>query len=93
MESNLQQYLSRKSQVDQEKREGEFIEHLGPEHRQKWVELVNGCPYIIFLEYGHSKLSAPYGIVRVSMRKMRGEERLPWMLGKAYREAWNKFYF
>ncbi len=93
MNFDLSQGLSSKSQVDKGKREGDFIEHLGPEYKQKWVELVNGCPYIVYLEYGHSKLSAPYGMVRVSIRKMRGSEGLPWRMGKAYREAWNKFDF
>lgn len=36
------------------------------------VEIVNGVPYIVALEFGHSK-QAPSGMVRVTVSEMTGE--------------------
>jgi len=54
------------------------------------VELINGVPYILFLEYG-SSLQAPAGMVRISMRKMTG--RMPKELNQEFLTEWNKFNF
>lgn len=35
-----------------------------------YIEAVNGVPYILMLEFGHSK-QAPAGMVRISMRQIR----------------------
>ena len=70
------------------KSEGGYSENFrGPD---KWIEIVNGVSYIIFLEFGHSKQSA-FGMVRVSMREMR-HGKLPEDMSKAYKKDWNKFY-
>jgi hypothetical protein len=50
----------------QGKSEGSFREDL--RGRDMYVEITNGVPYIVPLEYGHSK-QAPAGMVRVSMRE------------------------
>ena len=70
------------------KRMGKYSENFrGP---NKWIEIVNGVRYIVFLEYGHSK-QAPFGMVRVSMREMRGG-KLPRDMGARLKKRWNKFY-
>jgi len=53
----------------------------------QYIEMVNSVFYILPLEYGWSK-SAPIGMVRISMRKMRG--KLPANLNDKYLKAWNK---
>ena len=53
----------------------------------KYVELINNVKYILFLEYGSSD-QAPFGMVRISMRKLRG--RLPKDLGDEFRKDWNR---
>jgi len=73
--------------VPRGKKEGDFKNHLKHPHN-KYVDLINAVNYIIFLEYGYSK-QAPAGMVRVSMRKMRGE--LPKYLNQAFVDDWNKF--
>jgi hypothetical protein len=55
-----------------------------------WVEIINGVDYIIFLEYGYSKQS-PYGMVRVSMRELRGAALVK-DLSNYYKRRWNRFY-
>jgi len=69
------------------KKEGDFKNHLKSPW-DKYVDLINAVSYIIFLEYGSSQQS-PAGMVRVSMRKMRGE--LPKYLNQAFVDDWNKF--
>jgi len=69
---------------------GKFIDHTKG-FSNKWVEMVNGVSYILFLEYGHSR-QAPYGMVRMSMREMRGG-KLPRDLGARLRKKWNLFYY
>ena len=54
------------------------------------MDLINAVNYIMFLEYGYSN-TAPAGMVRVSMRKMRGE--LPKYLNAAFVDDWKKFNF
>jgi len=71
--------------VEQGKREGKFTAKLGPMTLNKYVEMVNGVDYIVYLEYGWSKQS-PFGMVRISMRKMRGV--LPKELSKEYKKDW-----
>ena len=44
---------------------GEYSEDL--RGRDMYIEITNGVPYIVPLEYGHSK-QAPAGMVRVAMR-------------------------
>ena len=69
--------------------EGSFIDKT--KSLTPYVEMVNGCPYIIFLEYGWSGQS-PFGMVRISMREMRGGE-LPQQMATSIREEWNKFFW
>ena len=66
---NLDGGLKSKSQVSQGKSEGRFIDQLKDQNFPS-ITLINSVDYYIYLEYGHSKLSAPYGMVRVSVRKM-----------------------
>jgi hypothetical protein len=66
------------------KSEGSYAEHFG--WLDKWIEMTNGVDYIVYLEYGHSQ-QAPAGMVRVSMRQMRG--LLPEKLSKQWIKDWN----
>ena len=79
-----------KSQVEKGKKEGGFKNNLKNVFGEKYVELINGVPYILFLEYGHSA-QAPAGMVRISMRKMTG--KMPKALDEEFLNEWNKFYF
>lgn len=72
-------------------RQGKYRDHLGPFITDKWIEMINGVDYIIFLEYGHSR-QAPYGMVRVSIREMTGG-KLPRDLGRRIQKQWNRFYY
>ena len=76
------------SEVALGKGEGSYTQSLTG--KLKWIELVNGVNYIIFLEYGSSQ-QAPYGMVRLSMRELSGK-KLPRQMGKALQKEWNKFY-
>ena len=69
---------------------GKFIDHTGMQYHDKWVEIINGVSYAIFLEFGHSK-SAPHGMVRISMRELR-RGQLPKDMSDQLRKDWNKFY-
>jgi len=75
-----------KSQVSKGKKESAYKEHLG-NSVNKYVELINGVDYVIYLEYGWSK-QAPMGMIRISMRKMRG--KMPKKLSKEFKKDWNK---
>jgi len=72
------------------KNEGSYREQFPMGRGNSWIEMVNSVPYIIFLEYGHSH-SAPYGMVRLSMREMRRGE-LPKDMTTRIRAKWNLFY-
>lgn len=76
--------------VEKGKSEGAFRNNLKSVMGEKYVELINGVPYILFLEFG-SSAQAPSGFVRISMRKMTG--RMPKMLGEEFLDEWKKFYF
>jgi len=77
-------------EVERGKREGAFKNRLKSFVGEKYVELINGVPYILFLEFG-SSLQAPAGMVRISMRKMTG--RMPKMLSEEFLTEWKKFNF
>ena len=77
------------SQVSKGKREGEFKDST-KSVVNKYIEMINGVHYIIYLEYGHSQ-AAPAGMVRISMRKMRG--KMPKALNKEFLKQWNKIGF
>jgi len=53
--------------IAQGKTEGEFSEDT--RGADQYIELTNGVPYIVPLEYGHSKKGT--GAVRISMRRIR----------------------
>ena len=76
------------SKVSQGKREGSFIDKTKGV-LDKYVVLINGVDYIVFLEYGHSKEQAPVGMVRISMRKLRGV--MPKMIDEVFISEWKKF--
>jgi len=76
-------------EVKKGKQKGEFTDHTKG-HWDKWIEMVNGVSYIIYLEYGWSK-QAPYGMVRLSMRELR-KGKLPQDMADTIRQEWNKFY-
>ena len=67
------------------KGEGSFSSNLKG-YSKKYVELINGVDYIIFLEYGYSK-QAPAGMVRIAIRKMKGQ--LPNLMSDEYLANWN----
>ena len=68
---------------------GKFIDHT-KNFLDKYIEIVNGVDYVIYLEYGSSK-QAPYGMVRLSMRELR-KGKLPQDLSKQLQKDWNEFY-
>jgi len=70
---------------------GKFIDNTKGFGMNKWVELVNGVEYMIFLEYGHSQ-QAPYGVVRLSIRQMRKAE-LPQKMSKELQKDWKSFRY
>jgi len=70
--------------------DGEYKEKLGKNVINKFIEIVNGVPYIIYLEYGYSNQS-PLGMVRVSMREIT-KDKLPKDMGKRLRTKWNRYY-
>lgn len=71
--------------------EGKCNIHLGRLVQKKYIEIINGVKYILFLEYGRSK-QAPQGMVRISMREMTGST-LPKELALDLKKDWNKFYY
>jgi len=71
------------------KTKGQFIDHTKGFASKKWVELINGVEYIIFLEYGWSQ-QAPYGMVRLSMREMSKSE-LPKNMIEELQKDWKRF--
>lgn len=74
-------------QVALGKSEGSYKDRTrGPGLR--YIDLINGVKYIVYLEYGYSK-QAPYGMVRVSMRQLRGG-KLPKELGARMRKDWKR---
>ena len=75
--------------VQQGRSEGDFIDHTRGT-MNKWVEIVNGVSYILFLEYGYSQ-QAPHGMVRLSMRELR-RGQLPQQMANQMRADWNRFY-
>ena len=79
-----------KNAVAQGKKEGSFKNNLKSFVGEKYVELINGVPYILYLEYGHS-MQAPAGMVRISMRKMTG--KMPKKLNEEFLAEWKKFKF
>lgn len=80
----------KKEAVEKGKTEGSFKDNTKSIIGEKYVELINGVPYILFLEYGWSK-QAPAGMVRISMRKMTG--RMPKLLDEEFLDEWKKFNF
>jgi len=82
---NMDSRLKSTSKVSEGKRQGKYKAKLTG--TKKYIEMVNAVGHIVFLEYGWSK-QAPLGMVRISMRKMRG--KLPKELGREYKKAWRK---
>jgi len=77
--------------VEEGKTEGDFIDNTNNMFgREQWVEIINGVEYVIYLEYGHSQ-QAPYGMVRLSMREIRGAQ-LPQDMVQELKKVWNSFY-
>lgn len=69
------------------KAQGSYKEKLSGNER--YIDLINNVKYILQLEYGHSK-SAPYGMVRVNMRKLTGD-KMPKEMGKELQKNWRRF--
>jgi len=69
------------------KGQGSYKERLNG--LKKYIELVNSVKYILLLEYG-SSTQAPWGILRINMRKMTGD-KLPGELGKELQKEWRRF--
>ena len=83
--------------VSEGKSKGQFIDHTKG-YLNKWIEIINGVSYIIYLEYGRSNQApygrsnqAPYGMVRISMRELR-RGKLPKELSDRLKKDWNSFY-
>lgn len=64
--------------------------NLGQSQTYKWIEMVNGVDYIIYLEYGWSK-QAPAGMCRISMMELR--RALPEEMKVTTQKKWNEFYW
>jgi len=71
--------------------EGTLIDHTKGTFKEKFVIIVNSVDYIVFLEYGWSQ-QAPYGMVRISMREMRGQ-KLSKNITEAMIKSWNEFKY
>lgn len=86
---NFESGVREESRVSEGKTKGSFNDatksKLNP-----YIEMINGVDYIVWLEYGSSE-QAPAGMVRVSMRKMRGA--LPKELDKELIKEFKKFKF
>ena len=78
------------NKVAEGKNKGDFNSHLGPIYLDKFVEMINSVDYILFLEMGSSQ-QAPWGMVRVALRKLRGG-KMPWELEKKYQDDWKKIF-
>jgi len=75
------------SEVAKGKKEGSFKDKT-KNKKFMYIDLINSVKYIIYLEYGYSK-KAPYGMVRISMRQMRGG-KLPENLRAPLRMEWKR---
>ncbi len=75
--------------ISEGKRKGSFVNKLKG-RGSKYVELINGVGYMIFLEYGSSS-QAPAGIVRIAMAKMKGG--LPTLMNDEYLANWHNMGF
>lgn len=75
-------------EVSQGRNKSSFTDHTGKTRVVKYVEIINGVDYIIFLEYGYSG-QAPHGMVRVSMRELR-KGKLPQDMSKRFQKSWNE---
>ena len=74
------------AKVSQGEKEGDFTDNTKVSS-MKYVDLINGVNYIMYLEYRYSNQS-PAGMVRISMQKLRGV--LPKVMGKQFLADWNK---
>ena len=70
--------------ISEGRAKGKFVSKLTG-RKDKYVELINGVYYAIYLEYGSSKQS-PAGMVRVSMKEMTG--KLPKEIKDQYKKVW-----
>lgn len=64
---------------------GRFKESFGNLNDQ-FIEIVNGVPYIVRLEFGHSK-QAPSGMVRITFREMASQGIAPKIMGEEMEAA------
>lgn len=69
--------------VAQGRSEGSYRQQMGA---QGFIEIVNGVPYILFLEYGSSGQAAN-GMVRITMRELSGQKVTAKEMGMAVRRA------
>jgi len=74
--------------ISKGKKEGSFTNKLAGFN--KYVELINGVNYIVFLEYGSSMI-APAGMVRISIKKMQNQ--LPALMSDEFVAEWNSSGF
>ncbi|MFH1623554.1 MAG: hypothetical protein ABID54_00170 [Pseudomonadota bacterium] len=74
--------------ISEGKGQGDYKEHLTGLNR--YIDLINAVHYILFIEYG-SSLQAPFGVLRINMRKLTGD-KLPRQLGKEMQQGWKKFH-
>lgn len=82
--------FSQEAFIDGQKK-GSFVNNLNtPWPQAKWVEIINGVEYLIFLEYGHSQ-QAPFGMIRLSMREIR-KGQLPKDMIEEMKKNWNSFH-
>jgi len=56
----------------------------------RYIEMINMVKYAIYLEMG-SSTQAPYGMVRINMRRISGDQ-MPNTMGQALKDEWRKFY-
>ena len=75
------------SDISQGRSEGSYNESF---HGSKlFIEITNGVPYILFLEYGSSG-QAPTGMVRITMRELAGKKMTAEEMGMAVKKAARK---
>lgn len=85
----LRNKFNKKGEVSEGRQKSDFNNHTGPTKLIKYIEIINGVDYIVYLEYGYSDQAA-YGMVRVSMRELT-KTKLPKDLATRYKKSWNEF--
>lgn len=58
------------SEAQLESGEAGAIAGLSPDERARSIYITNSLPYALRIEYGHSRVKAPQGMVRVNLKRL-----------------------